>query len=85
MERVTPARRTSSCRAARTPEWENQSVYRDKYRHLMISEVSLATVAKFPWAHLLRTGNSVKIQQDGAKSHIEEATKNGCRPWKRWE
>ena len=29
-------------------------------------------VAKFPWLHLSRTGNGVKIQQDGAKSHIEE-------------
>ena len=29
-------------------------------------------VAKFPWSCLSRTGNSVKIQQDGAKSHTED-------------
>ena len=35
----------------------------------------LVIVAEFPWSHLSRTGNSVRIQQDGAKSHIEEDDK----------
>ena len=38
----------------------------------MISEVLPAIVSKFPWSYLSRTGNSVHIQQDGAKSHIED-------------
>ena len=51
-------------------EWENESVDRDKYRQLLISQVLPAIVAKFPWSYLSRQGQCVKIQQDGAKSHI---------------
>lgn len=70
--RVVPAQRSSVNRPAGTPTWENDTIDRDKYRQLMISEVLPAIIAKFPWTYLTRNGKSVKIQQDGAKSHIED-------------
>jgi len=70
--RMVPAKRTSIRRPAGTPEWENHTIDRDEYREMMITNVLPAIINKFPWSYLTRAGKSVKIQQDGAKSHIEE-------------
>lgn len=70
--RIGVAKRNSTKRPAGTPVWESETVDKDKYRQLLISEVLPAIIAKFPWSYVQGVrGRSVKIQQDGAKSHIE--------------
>jgi hypothetical protein len=66
---VGEAKRTSKNRKKGDPVWENESVTREKYREMVIDKVLPAILAKFPTAYLERKG--VRIQQDGAKSHIE--------------
>lgn len=65
-----PAQRASRNRPRGHPVWKNESIDRDKYRELMIDFVLPAILAKFPTAYLERHG--VIVQQDGAKSHIDE-------------
>jgi hypothetical protein len=65
---IIPAKRRSANRPKGAPTWENHSVDRKKYRQMMIDCVLPAILEKFPTAYLDRHG--VKIQQDGAKSHI---------------
>ena len=69
---VELAKRGSKNRPKGTPEWKNANIDRDKYRELMVNEVLPAILHKFPAAYLDRRGRGVKIQQDGAKSHILE-------------
>jgi hypothetical protein len=66
---VTETVRSSKNRPKGTPTWKNESVTREKYREVMINCVLPAILAKFPKAYLERKG--VRIQQDGAKSHID--------------
>jgi hypothetical protein len=82
---IVPAKRRSANREKGAPTWENHSVDRDKYRQMMIDLVLPAVLEKFPTAYLDRKG--VKIQQDGAKSHIlpddpewiEAVKETGCQ------
>lgn len=68
--RFKPAERASKNRPAGAMVWENETVDRDKYREIMIDNVLPAILAKFPTAYLERHG--VRIQQDGARCHIDE-------------
>jgi hypothetical protein len=63
--RVVPAQRNSCNRPAGTPIWENMSVTRRVYRRLLIDKLLPAIAAKFP-----NPTRQLRIQQDGAKSHI---------------
>ena len=64
-----PAKRSSANRQAGTLVWTNQSVTKEKYRELLIDYVLPAVLAKFPFCSYER--DTVYIQQDSAKSHIE--------------
>jgi transposase-like protein len=66
---VDAAKRTSKNRKKGDPVWVNESVTREKYREMLIDNVLPAILAKFPTAYLER--KCVRIQQDGAKSHID--------------
>ena len=48
--------------------WKDETVDQKKYRQMLVEEVVPAIIEKFP-AHWLNKG--VRIQQDGAKSHID--------------
>ena len=67
-----PAKRNSKNRLAGTPEWKNDNINRDKCSELMSDLIMPATMAKFPTACLDRRGKGMRIQQDGARSHILE-------------
>ena len=47
--------------------WKDETVDQNKYRQILVEEVVPAIIEKFP-AHWLNEG--VRIQQDGAESHI---------------
>jgi hypothetical protein len=70
---VGQAQRKSKYRPAGAPVWENESVDRDTYRQYMLDKVIPAILEKFPM-RILQNGG-VKIQQDGAKSHIPDNDK----------
>ena len=65
---VGQAARRSKNRDKGSPVWINENIDRDTYRRYLIDQVLPAILAKFPVAYLERKG--VRIQQDGAKSHI---------------
>jgi hypothetical protein len=67
---MEPAKRASKNCAAGTPIWVNDSVTREMYHQYLLDKVVPAILARFPKAYLDRHG--VRIQQDGAKSHIQD-------------
>lgn len=70
---IEEATRSSKNRPKGSPVWKNETINRDKYRQLMIDKVLPAILAKFPVTYLRDIG--VRIQQDGAKSHIADNDK----------
>jgi hypothetical protein len=67
--RIEAAKRTSKNRKKGDPVWVNENVTREKYREMLIDKLLPAVLSKFPTSYLER--KCVRIQQDGAKSHIE--------------
>ena len=65
---VGEAARRSKKRDKGTPVWVNDSIDRNTYRMYLIDMVLPAILAHFPEKYLRENG--VRIQQDGAKSHI---------------
>jgi hypothetical protein len=66
---VDKAKRSSKNCKKGDPVWVNENVTREKYREMLIEKLLPAILAKFPKAYLDR--KCVRIQQDGAKSHID--------------
>ena len=62
-----PAKRKSKKRAKGTPVWKNQLIDRDVYREYLIQKLLPAVKEKWP-----RNNAKIRLQQDGAKSHILE-------------
>ena len=62
-----PAKRSSKKRAKGTPVWKNQLINRYVYREYLIQKFLLAVKEKWP-----RNNARIRLQQDGAKSHILE-------------
>ena len=62
-----PAKRSSKKRAKGTPVWKNQLINRDVYLEYLIQKFLLAVKEKWP-----RNNARIRLQQDGAKSHILE-------------
>ena len=62
-----PAKRKSKKRAKGTPVWKNQCINRDVYREYLIQKLLPAVKEKWP-----RNNTKIRLQQDGAKSHILE-------------
>ena len=62
-----PAKRKSKKRAKGTPVWKNQLINRDVYHEYLIQKLLPAVKEKWP-----RNNAKIRLQQDGAKSHILE-------------
>ena len=62
-----PAKRSSKKRAKGTPVWKNQLINRDVYHEYLIQKLLPAVKEKWP-----RNNTRIRLQQDGAKSHILE-------------
>ena len=62
-----PAKRKSEKHAKGTPVWKNQRITRDVYREYLIQKFLPAVKEKWP-----RNNARIRLQQDGAKSHILE-------------
>ena len=62
-----PAKRSSKKRAKGTPVWKNQCITRDVYCEYLIKKFLPAVKEKWP-----RRNARIRLQQDGAKSHILE-------------
>ena len=62
-----PAKRKSKKRAKGTPVWKNQLTNRDVYREYLIQKLLPVVKEKWPRNHA-----RIRLQQDGAKSHILE-------------
>ena len=61
------AKRSSKKRAKGTPVWKNQCITQDVYREYLIQKFLPAVKEKWP-----RQNARIRLQQDGAKSHILE-------------
>ena len=62
-----PAKRSLKKRAKGTPVWKNQCITRDVYREYLIQKFIPAVKERRP-----RNNARIRLQQDGAKSHILE-------------
>ena len=62
-----PAKRSSKKRAKGTPVWKNQCITQDVHREYLIQKFLPAVKEKWP-----RNNTRIRLQQDGAKSHILE-------------
>ena len=62
-----PAKRKSKKQAKGTPVWKNQLINRDVYHEYLIQKLLPAVKEKWP-----RNNTRIRLQQDGAKSHILE-------------
>ena len=65
-----PATRGSANRPAGTMEWKDKSVTKELYRHYLLCKVIPAIVDKWPRGQWNNPNFKVRIQQDGAPSHI---------------
>ena len=65
-----PAKRGSKNRPKGTLVWKNKMVTKDVYRELLINQLILAILEK--WPRRDRMSRTIYIQQDGAKNHIHE-------------
>ena len=65
-----PAQRSSVNRPKGTRVWKNQTITRKVYRDLLMEELMEAILCKWPEGD--RNRRKIRLQQDGAKSHIEE-------------
>lgn len=64
-----PAQQSSVNRERGTLVWKNDTIDKAKYQEMLIDCVLPAVLAKFPTVYLDRYG--IRLQQDGAKSHID--------------
>jgi hypothetical protein len=76
--RYEAAKRASKLRAAGTLCWKNIGVNANVFREMMMDEVVPAIMARWPESEWNRNGFKIKVQQDGASSHINV---NGNDPW----
>ena len=65
-----PVKRGSKNRPKGTLVWKNKMVTKDVYRELLINQLILAILEK--WPRRDRMSRTIYIQQDGAKNHIHE-------------
>ena len=65
-----PAKRSSVNREKGTLVWKNITVNREVYRDLLVEKLMPAILEKWPQAD--RSKRTIRIQQDGAKSHIKD-------------
>ena len=65
-----PAQRRSARRAAGTMVWHDEKINKDKYRELLLEKVVPAIVEKWPRRDWNNNRFIIRMQQDGAKSHI---------------
>ena len=65
-----PAKRGSKNRPKGMLVWKNKMVTNDVYRDLLINQLILAILEK--WPRRDRMSRTIYIQQDGAKNHIHE-------------
>ena len=63
-----PAQRASKNQPGGTLVWKNKPITKGVYRELLISKLLPAIVEKWPQAD--RLSRKIRIEQDGAKSHI---------------
>ena len=68
-----PVKRRSENRPKGMLVWKNKTVTKDVYRELLMSQLILAILEK--WPRRDRTLRTIYIQQDGAKNHIHEDDK----------
>lgn len=66
-----PAQRTSAHRPAGTPVWHDHTITKDKYRDLLLTKVFPAIKQKWPRDDWERANCIIRVQQDGAKSHVD--------------
>ena len=66
-----PAQRTSINGVAGTMIWHDDTITKDKYRELLLQKVFPAIKEKWPRGEWARTTFIIRVQQDGAKSHID--------------
>ena len=64
------AQRRSTTRDAGVPVWRDETVTKDKYRKLLLEKVVPAIAEKWPRREWNNARFIIRIQQDGAKSHI---------------
>jgi hypothetical protein len=76
--RYEAAKRASKLRAAGTLCWKNTQVNANVYRDMMIDEVVPAIMARWPQYEYNNPNFKIRIQQDGAPSHINIG---GNDPW----
>jgi hypothetical protein len=66
-----PAQRTSINRPAGTPVWRDENITKEKYRELLLEKVFPAIMIKWPRGEWGRANVVIRVQQDGAPSHID--------------
>jgi hypothetical protein len=68
-----PAQRTSTRRPAGTMVWKDETVTKDVYRRLLLEKVFPAIKQEWPRGEWQRPEIIIRVQQDGAPSHIDPA------------
>ena len=81
----TPAERTSRNRPRGAPIWKNTSIDKSVYRQLLIEKVLPAIKEKWPRGSWSRNNVIIRVQQDGALSHIAPADEEFVRALERME
>jgi hypothetical protein len=66
-----PAERSSVNRPRGHPVWKNTSVTKDVYRQLLLEKVIPSIIEKWPRTQWNNNAVIIRIQQDGATSHID--------------
>ena len=73
---VGKAKKKSKYRNRGDPVWVNENVDRTKYTEMIMNDVLPAVAAKWPLSQWNDPNFVVRIQQDGARSHIPEDSDN---------
>jgi hypothetical protein len=66
-----PAQRTSIHRPAGTMVWHDETITKESYRQLLLEKVFPAIKEKWPRGDWQRPNIIIRVQQDGAKTHLE--------------
>jgi hypothetical protein len=80
---VEQAQKSSVNRPKGADVWVNDNVDKDMYRLMLINEVVPKIVEV--WPNFDRPGVKVKLQQDGAKSHIDPMDEEWQEFFMRWD
>jgi len=67
--KVVNAQKSSKNRPAGTPEWQSESVDRAKHKCLLLNNIILAMLLKWP-TDVNSNNTAIRIQQDGTKAHL---------------